>query len=140
MALEVPLPEDVSAAIGFAERTSAEPLKISRKSQLTDLADLAHRPLCSSEERYAHRPHVLRAALSGIQVGLVAQLGSFTGLGAQGWLGNYVLASLLHGQSISRRLSRPQKTRESRIRFRGSRCLIRRVADSLTLFGRVGYD
>ena len=68
------------------------------ESQLKDLTDIALDPLCSSKERYGRRPKALAAAPSGLQIGMVAQLGAFAGIGPHGWLSNYVFGFPITGK------------------------------------------
>ena len=53
MAVEVPLPGDVSAAIEFLKRTQDGPLKEFWDPQILALKELAQNPLCSSTEWYS---------------------------------------------------------------------------------------
>ena len=90
MAAECPLPDDVREAIKFSSRSSNKTLTDFWGAQLSALSALADHPLCSSEPWYALRPKELSAAPKALNIALIAQLASFTGIGALNWLSGYI--------------------------------------------------
>ena len=97
MATEIPLPDDVRTALAFVKRTPDSSLKLFWKSQLEALDTLSKDPLCSSEDWYAQRTPDFAQAPNSLRIGLIAQLADFTGIGAAGWLSQYVFGFPITG-------------------------------------------
>ena len=106
MALDTPLPKDVSEAIAFLKRRKDESLVTFWDSQITALTKLVNDPHCSSAQWYDQRPAELANAPKSLQVGCIAQLAKFTGIGAFHWLANYSFGFPITG-NISQSLTFP---------------------------------
>ena len=90
MAADCPLPDDIREAIKFTSRSSNRTLTNFWDAQLSALSTLVEHPECSSEPWYALRPKELSAAPKELNIALLAQLASFTGIGALNWLSGYI--------------------------------------------------
>ena len=90
MAMDSPLPTDFKEALSWINSTPLDEIKSFWHSQLSALRSLALNPHCSSDSWYDMRPDFFKSAPRSLNIALLAQLASFSGLGGSKWLESYI--------------------------------------------------